>query len=366
MKRKPYRKTYWTRERVIFGLQLFYRELEFTPLSTEEYHEIVKSGAKAPYRRLPSMYAITKYFKTMREAWIAAGVLVDRSWEPWDEIEDWYLYEATGIIPRAEIAYDLRRTDGSVKRRLYDLGLDARTRWGWTIHRVSEHTQIPAHRFSGYLERGELAYFRGNQFIYVDPADLLEIPIIDWNRVTAELTAEIRKSLMDRAVKTISGIDWRAMRPQQSHQSRKTCRRNNRKQIEPPPIPYELKRGDIVEVVEQDEDHNLSLNRRGVVHLVQFVRGRTRKSRWRARVEFKGRKNPDEKRASYSLPLSILRKVEPSADDPSLEKSPKKRRGPGRKERLYAESVRLARRDERRAEVAKLSTPFRGRQSGKR
>jgi len=48
---------------------------------------------------------------------------------------------------------------------------------------------VPGYRFEGYMYSGELAYFRGNQFIYID----------DWRRATKELKDAIRKSLMDRA-----------------------------------------------------------------------------------------------------------------------------------------------------------------------
>jgi hypothetical protein len=80
---------------------------------------------------------VLRYFATFRAAWAAAGVEVGRSEEAWTALEDWYLREGAGLISRAELARDLRRTPDAVHRRLYDLGLHSYQRWGWTLHRSS-------------------------------------------------------------------------------------------------------------------------------------------------------------------------------------------------------------------------------------
>src|SRR5262249_19840961 len=151
---------YWTRPHVLAGLALFFRTYGFAPTSTAAWHRLVKGTGSKHERDFPSFYAVLRYFKTFREAWEAAGVLTDRSCEPWTEIEEWYLREAVGILTRAEIAQDLRRTEGSVKRRMYDLGIEARTHWGWTLHRVEEHLQVPACTLTRHIDRGDLPFFR--------------------------------------------------------------------------------------------------------------------------------------------------------------------------------------------------------------
>ncbi|MGH9759744.1 MAG: hypothetical protein ACREAC_02765, partial [Blastocatellia bacterium] len=173
-------RTYWTKERVVKALALFFRTYSFAPTATAQYHDLVKGTGMTVEREFPSTYAVLRYFPTFRQAWAAAGVLTDRLNEAWTETEEWYLREAVGILSRAEIARDLRRSEGAVKRRMYDLGVDARDRWGWTPHRIEEHLQIPGARIATLMERGELPYFRGKYLIYIDPADLIGLEGITW------------------------------------------------------------------------------------------------------------------------------------------------------------------------------------------
>lgn len=395
---KSHGHVYWTKERVLRALWKFYEREGRVLLNMHEWHEIVKGTGMMRQREYPSTYAVLKHFKSFRQAWTAAGVQVNRSEEPYSEDEEWFLREAVGIYSRKEIAEFLRRTEGSIKRRLYDLGIDARTRWGWTIHRVSEHTQIPGHLFDGYLLRGELPYFRGNKFIYLDPADLLEIDLIDWRLVTRDLKAAARKSLMWRAAMIIAGKNWRAARPQQPHNERKTTRVYNwKKKHERAPAPQVVfKRNTVIEVIQSPPGREIAVGRRGVVHLMHFVRqgggSRYREAGWRVRVEFKKQKSrgSQAKRVIYSLPVECVRRVHRRTDDPLIpetalnysaarrqsiadavsRKSKRlKRNSTLRQERLEAERRRIAKRENRK-ERAKLfeevkGTPFRGRQTGK-
>lgn len=394
--------TYWTKARVIAGLKLFFKYNQFTPTSFHHYHSLTRYTGMTHERDFPSAYGIFRWFETMRQAWEAAGITVDRSHEPYTELEDWYLYEAAGILSRAQIAADLRRTEGSVKRRWYDLGIDARTRWGWAIHRIAEHTQIPAHLFDGYMYRGDLPYFRGNRFIYIDPGDLPDIDIIDWRRVTKDLKNAVRQSLMQRAVLILEGKDWRLYRPQQPHPQKKTDRVYHWKKYEPaPPMPFKLKRGDIVEVTDVDPVRKVRKGRRGVVHLVLRTRGdKRRQAGWYARVEFKKDKarRSTEKRVIYGLPMTTLKKVRRRHGDPIIpetalrhsaarqwykitagqrRKGAKLRRNSvmreqelGRARRMDRERERMRRRDERRTRAVRIvkttGQPFRGRSASRR
>lgn len=392
--RNPHRMrktSYWNRARVIAGLRRFYERFAVAPTAHHLYHAIVKGDGRTWQREFPAAYAVALFFPTMRQAWTAAGIFLDRSHEPYTVEEDWYLHEAVGILSRAQIAEDLRRTEGSVKRRMYDLGIDARTRWGWALHRVAEHTQVPGHLFDGYFYRGELPYFRGNRFIYIDPADLLDIDLIDWRRCTQALKDAVRKSLMDRAAKIIAGVDWRAARPHRAQPLKKTDRVYNwqKRHVERSPMPYALKRGDIVEVRAVYERRKVQPGRRGIVHLVMWSRA-TRatsasESEWVARVEFKKEKRHGKEatRVWYTLPLASLKKVRRRKGDPELPEAGLKhsetrewykvsagqrrkgarlkRQDTMRKERIKAEAERMQRRDNRRARTEALDGPFRGR-----
>ena len=301
--------TYWTRTRVLAGMQLFFKRHGFAPTATEPYHNLVKGSGMTYHRDFPSAYAVLRWFSSFREAWTAAGVEVDRGWEPWTADEDWYLHEATGILSRKQIAFDLRRTQDSVHRRQYDLGLNARTRWGWTVHRVGEALRVPGHRITTYIERGDLPCFRGNHYIYLDPADLIGLPVVDLRRASKEFKAAARHSLLERLAKIVGGFDWRAGRVYQPHPIHQ--RRYNDRLILANPKPNRIRQGDTVEVVKRHRSRRVRIKRRGVVKMVHFS---TRVSQWRARVEFKKqlRHGEDEPRVIYSIPLTKLKKVRKS------------------------------------------------------
>jgi len=120
--------------------------------------------------------------------------------------------EAIGILPRAQIAADLKRSDAAVKRWLYDHGLRIKDALGWTAHRFERVAQVPAHRLRGYMDRGELPYYKGSTCTYFDPADFLVVEEVDWRHPPAELERAVRRSLIERIVRTLEGQDWRAGR----------------------------------------------------------------------------------------------------------------------------------------------------------
>lgn len=371
---------YWTKARVMVGLGLFLRFYNFAPTSTEEYHAITKNTGKAHERDFPSAYAVLKWFATFRQAWTAIGVTVDRAHEPWTEAEDWYLSEATGIIARAQIARDLMRPEGAVKRRLYDLGIDARTRWGWTINRACEHLQISTHVLTAHADRGDLPYFRGNQFIYIDPADLIGLSGIDWRKATKALREAARASLIERARLIMAGVDWRAKRIYQPHP--KARKMYNTVVVKPGAMPYNLKRGDVVEVDSPCEGHELQVGRRGVVRRV-FFRTRGKSRVWAASIEFKKMRRHGNglPRVVYSLPLESVKRVRRRPSDARLPEMASsrsrllsvsdtrarkaglklKRASEMRKKRLEAEGRRAVNRQARRQGAAIYQGPYRGR-----
>lgn len=209
------RRGWWTLEHVLDGLRRFHALYGETPCSTEEWHARVRGtgpnhhGAGNPF---PSFYGVLKHFATFRQAWTAAGFTVDRGWEEWTADELWYLDEAAGIYSRAQIAADLGRSEGSVKRKLYDRGQKVREMRGWALERVARHARTNTHRLTRAIARGELPVFRGTQAVYVDPGDLVGLPGIDPARFSPELEYAVRRSLVTRVCATLEGRDWTADR----------------------------------------------------------------------------------------------------------------------------------------------------------
>lgn len=211
-------RTWWTRDRVLAGLRRFYEDHGEVITSMEAWSTRLgtRGGSNANYRRrrYPSFYGVLRYFDSFRQAWEELGIDVDRYWEPWSELEDWYLREAIGHVPREEIARDLRRSDGAVKRRLYDLGLLILTAHGWSPNRIERVASLSTGRLNWYLDRGMVPYYRGTKVLYIDPADLVGVvQEIDWKHPPAELEEAARHSLQQRLVQQLSGQDWQAGRP---------------------------------------------------------------------------------------------------------------------------------------------------------
>jgi ribosomal protein S27E len=317
------RRTWWTRERVLAGLKRFHREQGIAPTSTEEWHALTaRHGArgcgKVRGRAYPSFYGVLRWWPTFRQAWEAAGVGVDRSWEAWTPTELWYLQEAIGIIPREEIARDLKRSDAAVKRKLYDLGLQIRDRFGWSVHRLERATQIPSHDWERYIAWGEIPVFKGTKVRYVDPGDLVVVQELDLEHLPPELEAAMRRSLRERLVKVLAGVDWRADRPHRPEQTvgRGRSGRWKRTPRPPGPKPNDLQPGEHVVVLDPGAGRPYCRGRVGLLHLVYWAgnhfspRGGSSAPRWMGRVEFKPLRGPGRPaaapRVTYSFPLEAL------------------------------------------------------------
>jgi hypothetical protein len=306
---------------VLTGLRRFYRDHNIAPLSTEEWHAVTgrhgqRGGGHAGRRPYPSLYAVLRHFETFRQAWAAAGIDVGRRQESWSELEDWYLREGVGLIPRAELARDLNRTSDAVHRRIYDLGLHSYQRWGWTLHRLERVAQVPRHRVQTYLERGDLPYLCGSKCGYVDPGDLLVVNEINWQNPPAELEEAARQAWRERLVKVLAGQDWRVDRPFRAQPVVRSDRRWSPRLIRPGAKPVDVEAGDWVQVVGPLLRRPHCVGRRRRVHLVFWSTNRTeqnparsgREPQWMARVEFpRQRERGLEPRVMYTLPLASLR-----------------------------------------------------------
>lgn len=289
------RERWWTRDRVLAGLRRFHREHGLAPTSTEEWQRLTGTPGgdnSHPERRpYPSFYGVLSHFATFRQAWEAAGVDVDRSYEGWSALEDWYLYEGTGVLTREELAADLNRTPDAVHRRLYDLGLNAWQRWGWTPHRIERAAGITSSILRRYMDWGEIPWFKGTKVIYIDPGDLVVVEEIDWETVSDDLLAAVTRSLRERVVKILSGQDWRAGRPYRTHQVRGLSRikqPRGRRFGANPPKTRDVGPGDQCVVRGADGEY-AHLNGKTVrVHVVFYARMKMRNQpkSWRARCEF--------------------------------------------------------------------------------
>lgn len=312
-----YRGPWWTRERVIEAMRRFYRDRGVAPTSAHGWEvatagtAVSHNGYDNPY---PSFATVLRHFASFRQAWTAAGVKVNRDWEEWTSEEDWFVCEGAGVYTRKELAEILDRTPDAVHRRLYDLGIDSRKNHGWTFHRVMRATGVPDNVLWRYADRGELPYFRGSKYCYIDPADLLIVREIDWNNPPAELAAAVRKSLVARLIKIIRREDWRKGRLYQVHRKRTTKKYHKRNYIAPGPKPVEIDHGDLVKARGVPELRG----RVGLVHTVYWSsygqmsnNGKSAIKRapgWVARVEFKQTKA--EKRLNRILPLDRLKKAD--------------------------------------------------------
>ncbi len=124
-------KVYWTRQRVIEGLQRFYVDFGETPVNCIVYARMIKSEVSPEHgtqrrRCYPSERSVFIHFRSMREAWEVAGLPQDRHKERWTAEEDAYILENWIKFSRKAIANKLRRTVGAVANRKMALGITER------------------------------------------------------------------------------------------------------------------------------------------------------------------------------------------------------------------------------------------------
>ena len=338
---KARNRKWWTRERVINGLHRFYKDFGFTPTSSADYQKYQQFTGKmigrtrsdrGYHQKYPSYSSIANYFGSMRQAWHAAGFDVDKSYEEWAEIEDWFVVESCGILPRREVARILKRTEAAVKRRLYDLGrITANERWGMSVNRAATLMNIGGTIINRYILHGILPVFRGNKNIYLNPADLVLIAEFDWSAadVNPELENHVRRALIHRLAKILKyGTRRRNFEIYKTETKKVYLGRVKKTRQSPllkntPVPPNDLQAGDWVKTAERCRQ--IAAGRVGRVKNISFsahkVRRKdgSRRACWMAFLEFPKLKQRTDAadRVHYSLPLDALLK----ADAPENEKT---------------------------------------------
>ncbi|MDQ6673464.1 MAG: hypothetical protein M3069_22425 [Chloroflexota bacterium] len=216
------RRAWWTRERVLAGLLAYHAATGRAPTTSRHWAGLVRSAAAAPrqQRRLyPSEYAVLRHFPSFRAAWSAAGIqLDDAHWAPWTASDDSYLVTHLGVQPTTSIAVTLCRGEAAIRTRARKLGLCVGQAHGWPLLRVARTAGISEYVLRGYVDRGELAVFKGAKHVYLDPGDLPAVKEIDCQHLPAELEAAVLQSLRLRLVQILAGQDWRTIRPHRLHQ----------------------------------------------------------------------------------------------------------------------------------------------------
>lgn len=358
---KARRREWWTRERVLLGLERFYQDFGYCPTSTEDYMRHTqytgrdpagRSSRAAHHQRYPSFYGVLKFFRTFREAWAAAGhTEVDRSWEEWTAMEDWFVLESVGIMPRSEVAEVLKRSAPAIKRRLYDLGdIRSYNRWGITLTHAATLMRLSQAVCRKYLVYGIIPYLKGNKCYFLNPADLLKIEEFDWSSpdVDPELELLVRRAVIQRICKMLKfGAAWR---DHEVYKFQKTKDRYHRRVKNPrrsiwhkndPPPPNDLDIGDWVRTTGKVRSMQTEVGKRlGVIKEVYYSWQRvkrydgTERPTWVAMVEFpKIRTITGEKdrRIKYTIPLDYLERVDAPAVDPRpLSQHPEAVKGRGR------------------------------------
>src|SRR5436190_7559063 len=113
------RKRWWTRERMIEAGALYYRRNKCAPTNEGWWQAETQftastgdgrsnHGSNRPY---PSTGALKNCWKGMRDYWIDVAraypklkIHLDRGDAPWSELEQWFITETVGLIPRSEVA----------------------------------------------------------------------------------------------------------------------------------------------------------------------------------------------------------------------------------------------------------------------
>jgi hypothetical protein len=196
--RLDFRRTRWTRERVLAGLMTFHRATGQAPTTSRGWATLIQRvGPRQP--RVPTAYAVLRHFANFRAAWTAAGIrLADARWAPWTDDDDRYLKSHLGVQSTAALAIALGRGEDAVRARARKFGLRVGNARGWPIQRVARTAGVSERVLRAHIRRGELPAFKGAKHVYLDPADLTVVTEIDWQHPPAELEAAALHSLRQR------------------------------------------------------------------------------------------------------------------------------------------------------------------------
>jgi hypothetical protein len=342
------RQKWWTRERVILGLQRFREDFGYCPTCQDDYQKKKSFTGKIIAGRssnlgwdhkYPSAIAVLNYFPTMRDAWNAAGFETDRGFQEWQPIEDWFILESVGILPQQEIGDAIGRTGAAVERRLYDLGkINAKNRWGITINRAETLMNLSSSFIRRYVKHGIIPVFRGHKNIYLNPADLLLIEEFDWSgEINPKLEEMIRRALIQRIITVLKFGNFREQEIYKFEEKiiYKGIIKNPRKSSmlkNTPDLPIELAAGDWVVVTKKTK--RALPGRVGQIKSLRYSPQKvnrhdgTKRACWTAFIEFPKLKQIDGKRVHYTLPVDVLEKCEePERSKPPLKQTKEAIRG---------------------------------------
>lgn len=338
---------FWTRERMIEAGADFFREHEAAPTNHQWWHEATKGrraeGLPGVVNKYPSYATFIHVggWKGMRDFWVDVrhahpelNIQTDMTDMPWRSVEDWWVVESVGILPRDEVARlmdesGFGRTEAAIKRRLYDLGVNSYNRWGWTINHAERVLGVSGALIRKYMAHGLLPYYRSHKCIYVDPADLLVVKEYNWakKRHPKELDQAVRKSLIQRACFALLRYDWRRY---SYHRARSVEEfvvgsvKPRKERVPTPPTgpkPKHVKTGDWVVITGQWRFKTPGgRERKGEVKSVYWSPHRTQPTQksparppcWMARVELpklKAHGRPQYPRVVYHVPVSHLERV---------------------------------------------------------
>ncbi len=341
---------WWTRERMIEAGADFFREFNVAPTNDAWWQEMTAGTARTPtgensnrakLNRFPSCTTIQLEWQGMRSFWVDVKaahpeleINLDHTDMPWTAIEDWFITESVGILPREEVARlmeesGMGRTEPAIKRRLYDLGVNSYNRWGWTLHKIERVMGVPRDRLVKYIASGELPYFRGSKCIYVDPADLTTIRDYNWakKRHPKELERDVRASLVRRLCFVLLRFDWQRFsyhraRPVAEYEAGRE-EKAARRRPQPSEAPKNIRAGHWVRLTGEWRFKTPGASERvGYVSRVYWSYERQRATQksparpacWMATVEMEqvskhGEKRVGYRRTRYSIPLDKLERV---------------------------------------------------------
>ncbi len=330
------KRAWWTRERIILGLHRFYSDFGFCATSSEAWAEKTQIPGRvgSAVGKYPSFATILLHWPTFRQAWEAAGHQLDRSWEEWSELEDWYILETVGIIPRSEVAKDTRRSEPAIKRRLYDLGdIRSYNRWGMTLSHAAALMEIGQTIIQKYMKYGDMPFLKGNKCYFLNPADLTMVLEYNWDRpdIPEELDQAIRRAQAQRIAKILKyGAEWRrhevyTFQPvKRREDSRYKVKREISIPKELPPVPNDMRPG--MWITTAAIPRKIRAGRKGKINYIYWTPQRSNNRPkgyqdpcWMARVEFpklRLTKTKEQERYRVTLPVGLLIKTEAPQPDP--------------------------------------------------
>lgn len=342
-----HRTRWWTRERMIEAGAIFYRQHKCAPTNegwwnAETQFTANRSGGRSNQgstRPYPSTGPLKNFWKGMRDFWIDVSaahpelsILLDKGHAPWSPLEEWFVTETVGLIPRTEVSRlmaesGMGRTEPAIKRRLYELGINTYNRWGWTVYHLARVIGVSGGVIEKYIDHGVLPFFQGNKCLYIEPADFFVIREYDWSkkRHPRELEEAVRKSLMQRASYILLGFDWRkySYHVIQPRREFYTGRVKNPRTVNPPPVepkPRHVQVGDRVVITGAWAQQPGATGRVGQVKNLVWSPQRmsdtqkhpARPACWVATIEFqklKAHGRPEYPRVRYNVPAAFIEKA---------------------------------------------------------